>query len=186
MKRVSIRNYAWGKLDVNRLNPMPFPGEYPTRWRILLWYNPVAMTTDWLRKSGHKSPPKLTECYTYLGKPTREVAERVERLLHKHTSWLQAWEFDRGGVFQKTERFGPCLAVTVTAWAERLAKMYSPWLGTDKAQMITNWGGTPMHRQPVVFKGKRFLIYSPYMTLTEGLVLAYKSWLENANLKFAR
>ena len=85
MRKFNQRSFKWREIDKKR-GPKPFPGVFPTRWRILVKYR------------GNKN--EKWKWWNYFGKPAVMVARKLSELMKKNDGMAWVGELDRGGYFQ--------------------------------------------------------------------------------------
>lgn len=167
MKRIrSIKSDAFWTVDTKRRNPMPFPGRYPTRWRIR--FNPLYTG---------KAEDLIT-------KPNRIAMLWAYKLL-KRNGIITLTEFDKGGAIRWCHRGCPRGNMGITALNNMLSRIYYPW-STTAENFFAPWHH-PLYPLRVRFKKKVMgIVYTPYsdMVYTEaeksghtGLLREWKIWL---------
>jgi hypothetical protein len=169
----SIRGRAVNSL---RVDPQPFAGDTPTRWRIVGEY------------SVSPAPKGYDRTFSYIGKPNRTIARRVQRLISNAVIGVfRAWEYDRGGNLLYGEVYCPRGDFRVSSIASNIAHFYYPWEYVT-GSMVTNWHVRQMHRTPIVFQGKKTWIYTahPGGEYAQGDWEMHRTWLENAHIQFGK
>jgi hypothetical protein len=159
-----------------RLDIQPFAGVYPTRWKISAMYS--------FERRG-----KLRK-FEYLGKPNATVATFVMQIVRGSIAGgqLEAKEFDRGGVlayaFTTLSRGNSTLQIS--DWTQGF-RFYYPFC-TGAGEMVSTWMRYTFHRLPVVFQGKKCLVYSQYTPteIVDDTWRIHKVWLSGANLQLGK
>lgn len=162
---------------LNRSDLQPFPGLYPTRWKIAAEYS-------WMPQTSRTR--KTTQVFLYLGKPNRRVAAFVARLLSESTAGrLIAWEFDKGGSLARADVYLPYGSAVLPSHLTASHRFYFPF--NSLGSFLTPWS-RPVHRIPVVWQGRRCMIYSSTQValLTPEIWQEHRAWLDTAHLTWGK
>ena len=141
-KQLAAKDGFW-TVKSSRTVPKPFPGAYPTRWRLVIWdENKVHVN--------------------YFGKPNPRLIAKIKRIagaLEAGTMYLA--EVDRGGAFRVVSRGLPfAVPYTLTAGNSVLQYYYYPWV--DAREFFAPWL-LPCWSKRLVSKRKRvYSTYSPF------------------------
>lgn len=157
-------------VDASRKTPMPFPGRYPTRWRV-----------QWTSRNGKVRGDILT-------KPNSGVARIWQRIYQDCPGTISLSEFDRGGAIRSSHGLGcPRNACPIQRICSCLCHFYYPCAETA-GNFFSLWY-VPVYPLTVIAYSQTFTIYTPYedMNYTEGarkeeywgLLMEYKAWLKN-------
>lgn len=169
------RLYAAMPVDETRTRPMPFPGPWPTRWKLTLDYSKVR--GNW--RDAWKNH------FRYEGKPCALVAKIYYDLMTKFPGAMHLIEFDRGGAIAMTALNSPRQAASVAHWNYNIFRFYYPWM-SDTGVMVTNWADKVVNRQQIEFKGRKFWVYVNGTVGTEAHWREHKAWLETTNLQLTK
>jgi hypothetical protein len=98
-------------------------------------------------------------------------------------------EFDRGGLLAYADTYPPRLTgqILATDWSP-VFRFYYPWM-TGSGELITAWGiGRTVHRIPIVYQGKRALVYDNQVPERISTVSwqEHKTWLNRNALQLAK
>ena len=167
--------------NCTRLDPQPFAGDYPTRWRIEVNYGRNRMAT------------RPSQVFHYVGKPNPLVARRVMQICtYSVCGTIYAVEFDRGGAFAFTRTHLPNRHILAADWAQ-VFRFYYPWIHSE-GTLIEPWlsENGRVHRMPIIFHAKRGLIYhrnqqadmeaSAWQTSWQE----HKAWLERVSIQWGK
>lgn len=171
------------QVDLARLNPMPFPGLYPTRWKIKFDYykgRKLNRYTENWKPDGR---------WEYEGKPNSVIAQRMYVLMAGCSGRLAAVEYDCGGPIAMANMITPRGELNVLG-ANSLFHFYDPWNAQVNGRMISPWRagrGSVMNRARMHWQGKTWVVYTPFnreYPCPGSYLEVYKQWLEKQNLKF--
>jgi hypothetical protein len=157
----------------NRTLVDPFPGLSPTRWKIEIKYD---------------LPNGSKRQFSYLGKPTHEIAQRVYYIIGHHIGGrMQIWEFDRAGTIAYADRMLPVFEAPVIAWVMPVCRFYYPW-NYESGSVVIPWNSRVMHRLRMRYKGRVLTVYtsSRPADIGTGTLEDHKTWLESAGLQLAK
>ena len=151
-----MKNYTWRvarKALVARhgiLEPMPFPGEWPTRMAMEI----VDCSES---RPGHLSYKQL---WSYLGKPDRIAWERFKHALLRiqprgMNRNAQIWEFDRGG-YLWLQRPGLAGQRWPSGTVTGLRGAYHPWISQGR---VFDWLEQGWELRKVTHKQKSRVFY---------------------------
>jgi hypothetical protein len=150
----------------DRTKPEPFPGKFPTRWRIRFL-----------------SQDKNRIIWEYLGKPDPLRIGRVTFLM-KHPGIICADEFDKGGVFRAAARMCPRHELVIQSYNPHVSYFYYPWHSTTNG-FFDMWE-TPLYHKKGILDKHSFFYYSPYQEMFgEAQIQRLKEhrlWLRKLNL----
>jgi hypothetical protein len=144
-----------------RTKVKPFPGKFPTRWRIACY----------------KGEEKMFELTT---KPDQKAIDRVARLCKQGWEMVAA-EFDLGGAFRCARvANSKKTPLVVRYWSPAVAYFYYPWSITS-AEFFGPWR-TPLFHKEICIGRRKFFIFSPNQHQMAGeanieRVREYKNWL---------
>lgn len=143
---VGDKNFWW--VRGSRLLPEPFPGPWPTRWRLLVY-------------------DKEQVYLNYFGKPAPFLIHKVMRLAaHVHGEMVLA-DCDKGGAFRVCVRSLPYNTLPVTQYNVTLQHCYYPWGNTGS--FFSPW---PCWTKKIITrKGRTLFFYSPHHKLIGNPVL---------------
>lgn len=153
-------------ISSSRKTIMPFPGPYPTRWRLII-------QTD---------EGRLLD---YNGKPNPQLISKVERIAASaHRGDILLMEYDRGGAFRgclKHTPHGP--AFNLSAGNDTLKYAYYPF--TPTGDFFGLWRSKVWLKRLVTRKGQVIYVYAPWEKhdahITE--IEAYFQWRRSLKLK---
>jgi hypothetical protein len=145
------KNKDFWQVDIHRTKIKPFPGRYPTRWRILF--------TDVNQKI----------LFDRITKPNSLIINGIIKKATHTNGYLTLFEFDRGGAFRhswkplpRVSGFGigwhsPAIIYCYYPWHTSLTDFFGPWL-------------VPTFSKQMKLGKKTFFVYSPYgrMWFNEG------------------
>lgn len=148
-----------------RMMVKPFPGKFPTRWRVRLCTSHGKWITD-----------RVT-------KPNRDQMLRIIDRARHLDGVIELTEFDRLGAFRSLCRHTPREEFGIQKHAGSIAYFYYPWHQTS--DFFGPWYNQVFHKEMQMNK-THFFIYSPYekMGVDEALIQKlrdYKTWLRKAN-----
>lgn len=153
---------------------LPFPGDYPTRWAIDMKWGPS-------RRIGY------TRHWRYLGKPNSTVAALVLRvLMNVRHSEVDAREFIKNGSIAVAHTVGARSSLTLQDWDQNKYRFVDPWGGMQNVQMITQWADGRMRPLPIIYNGRKWVIYSPVSRGTQPDLVVHKQWLDSVNIRGLR
>jgi len=143
-------------MSMTGTKPKPFPGNYPTRVLVLAG-------------SGRQRQ------FTYLGKPTRQLWEKVLRISQDKTVYL--YEFDRENIISNSASWGRIagLDMPVSAASQTLWNYYHPW---QRLQSLS-WMREPFQIKKVRHEHQIKRVYGPMAKLTIQQLREFKRWLSN-------
>lgn len=155
-----------GKVDKTRVNPMPFPGKYPTRWMF---------TTENIFIPGQK--------FTYLGKPSAKAARRFYAICDKigGAGRYTFVEFDRGGPISASD--GAAHGRHALAAIGPLLTLYYPWAAMTHA--LLPWATEYVYHKRISHKGHMISCYSPYKNMDaehQDKLRTFRQWLGNTRI----
>jgi len=122
----------------------PFPGRFPTRWKIL--FNGTGIDKS--------------KTFDYFGKPNRDIAMMLSWLLPRHAGLFQAWEFDRLGAFRYGYLSTPKNYAKVTAKSSAVCYFYYPF-HTTSSDFFAPWVTGKVFPKWMILD-RKFAIYTPY------------------------
>lgn len=176
MKKITRATVEKLPFDTYRRDPKPFPGLHPTRWVVRLKWGPVSNKRA---KRYRAKPPEFPRTLNYLGKPTQKLAQFCASVLSTCRSQLEFLEFDKGGtiIWSGTVK-GPAKLPASRMQAETIVQFYYPFLIRNLT--FSNWASSlaRMDRIPMVFKGKKFVVYSQNRAPSPESVEDHREWLE--------
>jgi hypothetical protein len=144
----TYRNLEFWEVKQDRHLVLPFPGKFPTRWRITF--------TEGLSS-------KL--CFDRITKPDPLLIGKVMQMA-KRQGYISFWEFDRGGPFRYGQRACPRRDFNVSKLAMVVGSFYYPWHGWA-GDFFDPWRYPMFHKQ-MKFGLHNFFIYSPYERMFYG------------------
>jgi len=155
-----IKFKTW-EIDLYRTKIMPFPGKYPTRWRVSFY-------------AGIKC------VHTHVCKPN-SLQQQIALNLAKKLGAIDLMEFDRGGVIRRCYRATPRKTFEVQWTHPTLTYAYYPWSPTG--EFFSPWWG-PIYHKRMRFEGRDFFVYSPYQTMLDAgnveRLREYRRWLRGS------
>lgn len=127
MKTFTIKEVIKWRLNENRNDPKPFPGNFPTRWCIV---------GDYYRHRAKNGPRVKHRKLRYLGKPNSAIAGKVTKLARSglYGGTILFIEFDRGGPIKQTVRHIPFRTLS-DSHATLLTNLYY-FMGGNGEQMF--------------------------------------------------
>jgi hypothetical protein len=142
---------------------MPFPGKFPTRWRIVL-----------IDSKTHKT------LYDEITKPDPKRIALIDRWVHTgRNKHLILIEFDRGGAIRYCYSRLPAQLMLVQSWNMAVSYIYYPWHDSD-GEFFKPWR-TPLYATWLQGIKQGFFFYCPWeYTKSESQfaqIREYKSWL---------
>lgn len=162
-KLVSAKNF-W---QVNHARPLlPFPGRYPTRWRISVWIN-----------QGSKAE------FDVVTKPNLPHIQKILRRAKK-PGLISLIEFDRSGAIRIAQKECPTTRFELydlSPWTS----IYYPWHSAGTG-FFDPWYKKVFHKRMKL--GKRtFYVYSPHEKMLgdiqgEKRLRDYRTWLNKQKL----
>lgn len=179
MKRITGAMVAKLPFDTYRRDPKPFPGLHPTRWVVWLKWDPVLPIKRLKYRAKPVKKPEFPRGLNYLGKPTQKLAQFCAKVLATYHSQLEFLEFDKGGTIIWSETVkGPAKLPASKMQAKTIVQFYYPFCIRNLT--FTNWASSlaRMDRIPMVFKGKKFVVYSQNRTPSPESVEDHREWLE--------
>ena len=155
------------KVDVNRKKSDPFPGKYPTRWRIQFWSRTDLNKPIW----------------EYIGKPNKLIALKALAMQLHQRGTISCDEFDKGGTFRQAMAACPRNIVVVNTYHGALIYLYYPNINAV-AGFFDPWIQPIYHVKAII--GKRvFFHYSRLSELIEEANISnareFRTWLRKAN-----
>ncbi len=140
---------------------MPFPGKWPTRWRLQFKTN-FGATPEW----------------DVIVKPNPTTILKARRFAQRH-GYLIYTEFDKGGVIRTGQRLGPRALLDVQGYNPTLLYVYYPWHTTNGEFFGPN--RVPLFHRSIKIGDKTVFVYSPFKDMTDAVGIArlreYKLWL---------
>lgn len=152
-------------MDQARTKTAPFPGRYPTRWRILFH----GKTTDW----------------QVITKPNPLLINLIKRVARHAKGVLEIQEFDRAGVFRYVKANTPRKLIGVTGFNPVLIGRYYPWEGlVNMEEFFWNWQN-PVYSKLIKLGKQSFFVYSSYEVMWNEAgfqrLRDYRTWLKRQN-----
>lgn len=161
---------VWGD---RKRDPKPFPGMFPTRWKI---------SVSWRDGVSKKRNP--TKTWAYLGKPNARLARSLVKNLQIKYGNIQVQEFDRGGLIQSATSIFPTLQplLNINDWVQRIARFYYPWSNTHLT-MFDFWANNMNYRLKLKKNNKSFVVYSQYLN-HKDVLQEHIAWLNTQNFQW--
>lgn len=153
------------KVELARIKPNPFPGRYPTRWRL------VAFRGERL-------------VFDYIGRPSLTQMWRFKSFARRTRGHVMFAEFDRSGVIRWGMLKTPTRGFGLTQAHHTLLAFYYPW--HDASTLFNPWESPIFHKE-IRLTGHKWWVYSPYGKMVgisdyAELLRAYRTWLRKQNL----
>lgn len=155
------KNPAFWLVDQNRNKVSPFPGRYPTRWRVVFFEG-------------------IKTVFDYIGKPSPTIVAKIDAL-NKRKGTLVLAEFDRLGTFRQLMRGTPGI-MALHYYNGIAAYLYYPW-HSSIGEFHGPWRA-PVHLKRVLLDGRSFAVYSPFEKMLPDQVeplREWKTWLRRTN-----
>lgn len=180
MQEITMKRVLSWKLDKDRRDPRPFPGNYPTRWLIAVGY--------YTPRVSRKQPRVHHRKFTYFGKPNRAVASRIYLMMTRGMvhGTLLFYEFDRGGLIKHGAKDMPMSRMGVEEYVVPLAALYY-YNGGVASSMFDGWeNGAWAARMRVKGFGKPFTAYHNGAEMSPENMEDHKTWVDGLKLQWAK
>ena len=153
-----------------RSRPQPFPGRYPTRWRLLF------------QKTEYNEPDELfghsVVVFDVITKPNAAWIKRINKYC-RYDGAVALTEFDKGGPIRACYRSTPRANYSLTQLAESLAKFYYPFTG-HSGDFFEPWS-IPCYSKLLTLGRRSFYIYSKFEKMDKEpqfhYLREYAQWL---------
>lgn len=168
MKKIDYKNPEFWTCDTERKCAKPFPGRYPTRWRLVVLDGTDKVLFDYQGKPSY--PTAIRELFKLIKPPSGVVGTVV------------CMEYDRLGVFRAVGQTTPRHNLALWQYNPVLSYFYYPWSATHR-DFTEPWQNGLYHKMLSLGSYKWF-VYSPFKKMigpeTERL-REYKTWLRKEN-----
>lgn len=173
----SIAYIDHGRVNKDRRNPLPFPGRYPTRWKIVIHepVNPLECIGE-------------TKKTRYIGKPSLRMGLKFLKkmaMIPNGAYWF--CEFDRGGVISRAGGPTGHGRFPLQEYNGTLIGFYYPWSVVN--EVCGPWRIQFLYPIRIHYKGQQSTLYSPYDNMLDEAAHGdklgdFRQWLGNAQIKF--
>jgi hypothetical protein len=164
------RNKKFWDGDAGRKRILPFPGRFPTRWKVVYYENLKDLLVP------------MKAVFQYIGKPSQEIINKVATF--KQKGYIYLLEFDRLGAFRYAYRPTPKDEYFVQGYAANVCYAYYPW-SAYADEFFCMWRH-PLFIKRVLFNGNQFNMYSPYEKMSglaeTQMLREHREWLVKTNL----
>src|SRR5882672_6891614 len=170
-----VRKWPIGPEMFERKNPLPFPGNYPTRWMITGEY--------WGKGDKQRNP------IFYLGKPNGHVAGWIQGLglSVKLDGRIFFWEFDRGGPIKYGNR-AIRFSKPTCEWANHTLCPLYYFINGDIGSMFQRWETRGMWEARTILEwdGHRVVAYDSGTIWDSSQRRMAGQWLRSTKFEWKR
>jgi hypothetical protein len=163
----------------SRILPSPFPGKHPIRWKVDIRYPVLVMLAHFRGRIEWKR-------YSYFGKPSVEVSEKVTKITSNygagHGGHIKVGELDRRGMFRFCHYTFPFSAPLssnrlLSGTGDNTRSMFYGYLRNPDSGLL-DWFQEKVYRKKIRYKKKVYTMYSSSSTLKKQEIEKFKSWLD--------